>query len=107
MVRSVAAEFRRAGLGEVRAEPWLAEDTWTRHVNDSFHHMGATRLGTDPKTSVLDPDGRVHDVHGLFVAGSSVFPAAGYANPTLTIAALSIRLADHLRAVLCSPRDDA
>ena len=100
MVRTVREEFRRLGLGDVRMEPWLAETDWTRHVSDSFHHMGTTRLGTDPKTSAVDPDGQVHGVAGLFVAGSSLFPAAGHANPTLTIVALAIRLADHLERVL-------
>jgi choline dehydrogenase-like flavoprotein len=100
MVRDVAAEFRRLGLGDVQAEPWLAGPDWTSRVLDSYHHMGTTRLGTDPKSSVVDPDGQVHGVAGLFVAGASVFPAAGYANPTLLIAALAIRLGDHLKRML-------
>lgn len=100
MVDTVAGEFRRAGLGEVRAEPWLAGPGWSSHVNDSFHQMGTTRLGRDPKRSVVDPDGQVHGVDGLFVAGASVFPAAGFANPTLMIAALAIRLGDHLKELV-------
>ena len=100
MVASIAEEFHRLGLGEVRAQSWLADARWRRHVNDAYHHMGTTRLGTDPKTSVVDQDGQVHGVNGVFVAGSSVFPAAGYANPTLTIAGLAIRLSDHLKGVL-------
>ena len=71
-------------------------------MDDAFHHMGTTRLGRDPKTSVVDPDGQVHGVSGLFVAGSSVFPTAGYVNPTLTIVALAIRLADHLAATFAA-----
>jgi choline dehydrogenase-like flavoprotein len=97
MVHNVAREFRRLGLGDVRAQPWLGEASWSRHVSDSYHHMGTTRLGSDPRTSVVDPDGQVHGVTGLFVAGSSVFPTAGHANPTLLIVALAIRLGDHLR----------
>ena len=69
-------------------------------MTDSFHHMGTTRLGTDPKSSVVDPNGQVHGVAGLFVTGSSVFPIAGFANPTLPIAALAIRLGDHLKRSL-------
>jgi choline dehydrogenase-like flavoprotein len=98
MVGVVGEEFRRLGLGDARAEPWLGDSGWTGHVDDAFHHMGTTRLGSDPKTSVVDPDGQVHGVSGLFVAGSSVFPTAGFVNPTLTIVALAIRLADHLVA---------
>jgi len=100
MVGVVAAEFERLGLGHVRAEPWLADASWTRHVDDSFHHMGTTRLGTDPQTSVVNADGQVHGVTGLFIAGSSVFPTAGHANPTLTIVALAIRLGDYLQGTL-------
>jgi choline dehydrogenase-like flavoprotein len=62
--------------------------------------MGTTRLGSQPRTSVVDRDCAVHGVAGLFVAGSSVFPTGGSANPTLTIVALAIRLADHLKVTL-------
>ena len=103
MVREVARELGRLGLGEVRPEPWLAEGGWARHMQDSVHQMGTTRLGADPKTSVVDAECRVHGVDGLFVAGASVFPAAGAANPTLTIVALAARLADHLSAALDRP----
>ena len=100
MVSVVTEEFRRLGLGTVRAEPWLADGSWSTHMTEAFHHMGTTRLGTDPKSSVVDPNGQVHGVDGLFVTGSSVFPIAGFANPTLTIAALAIRLGDHLKRSL-------
>ena len=50
----------------------------------------------DPREGVVDSDCRVHGVANLFVAGSSVFPTSGSANPTLTIVALALRLADHL-----------
>ena len=62
------------------------------------HIMGTTRMGTTVSNSVVDPDCRVHGYDNLFVAGSSVFPTGGYANPTLTIVALSLRLADTLTA---------
>ncbi len=55
-------------------------------------------MHADARHGVVDPDCRVHGIANLFVAGSSVFPAYGYANPTLTIVALAIRLADHLKA---------
>jgi choline dehydrogenase-like flavoprotein len=54
----------------------------------------------DPTQGVVDPDCRVHGIENLFIAGSSVFPTYGYANPTLTIVALAHRLADHLATVL-------
>ena len=65
-----------------------------------LHHMGTTRMHADPRHGVVDADSRVHSVDNLYVAGSAVFPTSGYANPTLTIVALAIRLADHLRTRL-------
>lgn len=68
--------------------------------NASRHHMGTTRMHTDPKQGVVDPHGRVHGLGNLHIAGSSVFPTSGIANPTLTILALALRLADHLKPQL-------
>ena len=62
-----------------------------------WHHMGSTRMHPDPTQGVVDADCRVHGVSNLYVAGSSVFPTAGTAPPTLTIVALALRLADHIR----------
>jgi choline dehydrogenase-like flavoprotein len=59
--------------------------------------MGTTRMGLDPRTSVVDANGRVHAVENVYMAGASLFPTSGCANPTFTIVALSIRLARHLR----------
>jgi choline dehydrogenase-like flavoprotein len=53
-------------------------------------------MHADAKQGVVDAHCRVHDLSNLYIAGSSVFPTGGYANPTMTIIALSIRLADHL-----------
>jgi choline dehydrogenase-like flavoprotein len=61
------------------------------------HLIGTTAMGADPARSVVDADGRAHDVSNLFVAGSSVFPTEGTANPTLTLAALALRTADVVR----------
>src|SRR6185369_16131038 len=89
---------RANGIGELegdleRASPWPIDQ-------DASHHMGGTRMGSDPRTSVVDADLRVHGAENLWIAGSSVFPASGCANPTYTIVALSIRLARHLRGAL-------
>jgi choline dehydrogenase-like flavoprotein len=56
----------------------------------------------NPWNGVVDADCRVHGVPNLFIAGSSVFPTGGYANPTLTIVALALRLATHLQSELQS-----
>lgn len=66
-----------------------------------LHQMGSTRMANDPRFGVVDKDCRVHGMANLFVTGSSVFPTGGAANPTWTIAALSLRLADELRDQIC------
>ena len=62
--------------------------------------MGTTRMGDDPTESVVDRDAKAHGIANLFVAGSSLFPTVGWANPTLTLVALALRLAGHLKVVL-------
>jgi choline dehydrogenase-like flavoprotein len=59
--------------------------------------MGTTRMQRDPSMGVVDENCRVHGVADLYVAGSSVFPTGGTFNPTLTIVALALRLADHIK----------
>jgi choline dehydrogenase-like flavoprotein len=66
-------------------------------ATDGYHHIGTTRMGLDPRTSVVDPNCRVHDVDNLFIASSSVFCTSSQANPTLLATALAARLADHIR----------
>jgi choline dehydrogenase-like flavoprotein len=67
------------------------------------HHLGTTRMHADPARGVLDVHGRVHGVENLFVTGGSVFPTGGYINPTLTLAALALRLADRVRERVTQP----
>jgi choline dehydrogenase-like flavoprotein len=87
-------EVQRAILRELDADiGWVVGPDET---GPAFHHMGTTRMGTDPAESVVAPDCRAHDCDNLWIAGSSVFPTGGAMNPTLTIAALSCRLADRL-----------
>jgi choline dehydrogenase-like flavoprotein len=64
------------------------------------HHMGTTRMSRDPRHGVVDADSRVHGIENLYVAGSSVFPTSGSANPTLTIVALALRLARRIESAL-------
>jgi choline dehydrogenase-like flavoprotein len=67
-----------------------------KQVAGGGHILGTTRMGQNPSTSVVDRDCRVHGYTNLFIAGSSVFPTGGYANPTLTIVALAQRLGERL-----------
>jgi choline dehydrogenase-like flavoprotein len=53
-------------------------------------------MSASPDDGIVDPDCRFHRIRNLYAAGSAVFPTSGYANPTLTIVALALRLADHL-----------
>ena len=99
-VELFAVEVGRRGLGRVRLDlEALERETWS----PGFHHMGGTRMHDDPRHGVVDRQCRVHGVANLFIAGSSVFPAAGYANPTYTIVALALRLAEHLERKLGRP----
>ena len=95
--RVVHAVLRARGLGHVE---WTARLESTTLVEGLHHHLGTTRMHADPRQGVVDPDCRVHSVDNLFVAGCSVFPTYGASNPTLTIVALALRLADKLREVL-------
>jgi len=97
----MADEFPRLGLPRPQLADWIAgKDPAAAAFSDMAHPAGTTRMGTDPATSVVDENARIHGTDGLYVAGSSVFPTPGHANPTLMIVALSIRLADHLKARL-------
>lgn len=85
--------LRRMGAGHLSHLP---AESGALHYTDASHHLGTTRMSADPRLGVVDADCRVHGIANLFIAGSGVFPTAGHANPTLTIVALAVRLAEHL-----------
>jgi choline dehydrogenase-like flavoprotein len=95
----LAEAVRNAGLGSF-STGIDAEGAWRARVRSGYHHMGTTRMHADPRHGVVDVNARVYGTSNLYVAGSSIFPTSGYVNPTLTIVALTLRLADHLRARL-------
>ena len=96
----IARELAHAGLGKLHLEhdpnglPNIVRPARSHHL------MGTTRMHADPKFGVVDAECRVHGMNNLFVAGSSTFPAGGYANPTLTIVAMALRLEDLIQHAL-------
>lgn len=96
----IAQAVGEAGLGRVREIPDDGDSGWPPGVRGAWHQMGTTRMSKEPKQGVVDANCRVHGISNLFVSGSSVFPTCGCSSPTITIVALSIRLADHLKQSL-------
>ena len=94
-LRLLGESLIESGKGRVRINN---ERLYRQMPTGGGHIMGTTRMGTNRSNSVVDPDCRVHGYENLYVAGSSVFPTGGFANPTLTILALTLRLADALSA---------
>ena len=94
-----ATELGRLEIGRVRWEG-KREQLVQYMDSPSRHHMGATRMASSPRQGVVDEQCRVHGVGNLYVAGSSVFPTSGIANPTLTLLALTFRLGDHLASTM-------
>jgi choline dehydrogenase-like flavoprotein len=93
-------EFARAGLGQLKLErdrgvPQLI-------LPSIHHHMGTTRMSLNPREGVVDADCKVHGISNLFIASSSVFPTGSYANPTLTIIAMAIRVADQVKTCMAT-----
>lgn len=80
----------------------LSSDGWPVSMRPAKHHMGTTRMHKDEKLGVVDEHCQVHGINNLYIAGGSVFPTSGMANPTLTIIALAVRLADHIKHQLSS-----
>jgi len=99
----IAQELERSGAGRLDYDRDTLEEDLLRFGAYGGHHIGTARMGTDPRTSVVDADCRVHSVDNLFVAGSAAFPTSSQANPTLTLIALSLRLGRHL-AVRLAPQ---
>ena len=98
----MAAELTASGIGELADnEPeLLPPGELNGPPGSAHHHLGTTRMHDNPRHGVVDRHGRIHGCGSVYVAGGSVFPTGGYANPTLTVVALAIRLADEVRRVL-------
>jgi choline dehydrogenase-like flavoprotein len=102
----VKEELEQQGLGEFVRQHELDESD-RPSVASPHHHIGTTRMHIDPREGVVDANCQVHGVSNLYVTGSSVFPTGGFANPTLTIVALAIRLSYHLKELMKPPFSSA
>jgi choline dehydrogenase-like flavoprotein len=93
-----AREIANSELGRVRLVNWVVNDgpIAPQKIKAAWHHMGGTRMSDSPDQGIVDQNLRVHGTRNLYVGGSSVFPSGGYANPTLTIVQLSLRLSDEI-----------
>jgi len=92
----LAKAFGASGLGRLINK--LPEGVFNdRPPNLHYHHMGTTRMHAYPRHGVVDADCRIHRLENLYIRGSSMFPTCGNVNPTLTIVALAIRLAEQLK----------
>jgi choline dehydrogenase-like flavoprotein len=100
LIETIGVACGVAGTGRVRLHEWLHEEndvSWPGHLAGGWHHMGTTRMHLNSKEGVVNENCKVHGVDNLYIAGSSCFPTAGSANPTYTIVAMTLRLADHLK----------
>lgn len=103
----IEGELLRLGIGRLAPLAPSEIEGWPANLEGGWHQIGTTRMHEDPRRGVVDPNGKLHGVANLFVAGSSVFPTGGAAPPTLTIVALALRLADHLKEVFALRRPAA
>jgi choline dehydrogenase-like flavoprotein len=85
----------------VKLTDWLLDDSieWDSAMWGGCHHMGTTRMSATDADGVVDKNSKIHTVDKTFVASGCVFTTGGYANPTISIVALALRLADHLKSL--------
>lgn len=93
---TIVRELSAAGIGRFVVEE-LTEEHINEHVSGRNHHMGTTRMAADESNGVVDPDCRVFGIDNLYIAGSSIFPTAGYGGPTMLLIAFALRLAEHIK----------
>lgn len=92
----LAGEVGMTGIGRLKILVESENAPWPDDLAGGWHHMGTTRMSDDPTQGVVDSNLQIHGMSNLYVAGSSVFPTAGAGTPTMTLVALTLRLADHL-----------
>ena len=96
----LAGDIRRSGVGRFDYDPVTVEAEMTRYGAYGGHHIGTARMGSNPRSSVVNADCRVHGIDNLYIVSSATFPTSSQANPTLTVVALALRLAAHVHGQL-------
>ncbi|SAL38119.1 glucose-methanol-choline oxidoreductase [Caballeronia sordidicola] len=99
-VTLLAEEMQRTGVADVQLDEPLEGKPWPAQLEGTWHHMGTTRMHDSPRQGVVDRNCQVHGMSNLYVAGSSVFPTVGANFPTITIAAMTLRLSEHILKAL-------
>jgi choline dehydrogenase-like flavoprotein len=100
----IAEELQRSGVAAVKLDAPIEGQLWPVGLEGTWHHMGTTRMHDSPGEGVVDRNCKVHGMTNLFIAGSSVFPTVGANFPTITIVALTLRLAGHIAVELSTPQ---
>jgi len=97
----IEKSLRNIGIKELMWSPVVNQDGdgWLACATDTYHMMGGTRMGTDPASSVVDANLRVHGIENLYIASCSTFPTGGSSNPTFTLMAMVLRLKDRIAAL--------
>jgi choline dehydrogenase-like flavoprotein len=101
-IRLAGEVFTRSGIAQMQIPKGLLEDDeeLKRHCVDSYHHIGGTKMSASRTDGIVDKNLQLHGVANGYVCSSSVFPSAGFANPTHTLLSLSFRLSKHICNVL-------
>jgi choline dehydrogenase-like flavoprotein len=99
-VRLAKKIFEQCNLAHIDTPPgfFIDNSVVLGLCSDSNHHMGSMRMSRDPEKGIVDPDLRLHGIANGYVLSSSVFRSCGFSNPTHTVLALALRLADKLIA---------
>jgi choline dehydrogenase-like flavoprotein len=104
-VERVRAAFEKRGLCRVVIDPDFEDNAKLRlQANDANHHMGGARMSAHPAGGIVDLDLKIHGTSNAYVCSSAVFPTSGFSNPTHTLLALTVRLADHLQSLPAATR---
>ncbi|MCI0598214.1 MAG: GMC family oxidoreductase [Beijerinckiaceae bacterium] len=98
--KTILATLSHSRIGFPSGQSADYADIWPKKIVGCWHHMGTTRMHSDPAKGVVDANCKVHGINNLFVAGSSVFPTVGSDSPTITLVALALRLCDKITSSL-------